>query len=61
MKLSPAQQKYSAYDRELMVIYKAVQHIIEWPVRHVHLIEGEAFQAHKHLSQKNKQPFFSKE
>jgi cleavage and polyadenylation specificity factor subunit 1 len=25
-KLSPAQQKYSAYNRELLAIYKAVQH-----------------------------------
>jgi cleavage and polyadenylation specificity factor subunit 1 len=25
-KLSPAQQKYSAYDRELLAIYEAVKH-----------------------------------
>jgi hypothetical protein len=25
-KVSPAQQKYSAYDRELQAIYKAVKH-----------------------------------
>jgi cleavage and polyadenylation specificity factor subunit 1 len=34
-KLSPAQQKYSAYDREILAIYKAVKyfrHMLE--VRH---------------------------
>ena len=53
-KLSPAKQKYCAYDRELMVIYKAVRHIIEWPVRRPNLIADKGSQAHVHSSQKSK-------
>jgi len=44
-----------------VVTYKTMQHIRGWSVRRSHLIEGEAFQAHKHLSQKSKQSFFLKE
>jgi hypothetical protein len=36
-KLSPAQQKYSAYDRELLSIYEAVKHIRHiLEARHLH-------------------------
>jgi len=35
-KLSPAQQKYSAYDRELLVIYEAVRYFC-------HMLEAQHF------------------
>jgi hypothetical protein len=35
-KFSPAQQKYGAYDRELVAIYKAVKHFR-------HMLEGSHF------------------
>lgn len=35
-KLSPAQQKYSAFDRELLAIYRAIRHFR-------HMIEGHQF------------------
>jgi len=58
-KLNPVQQKYSAYDTEMMVIYKATYHRKASQVLTSH--RSEAFQAHKHSSQKSKQLFFSKE
>ena len=36
MRLSPTQQKYTAYDRELLVIYEAVRYIR-------HMLEAQHF------------------
>jgi cleavage and polyadenylation specificity factor subunit 1 len=40
-KLYPAQQKYSAYDRELLAIYETVKHfrhmLVSAPLHHLHL------------------------
>jgi cleavage and polyadenylation specificity factor subunit 1 len=42
-KLSPTQQKFSAYDRELLAIYEAVKHfrhMLEAPLHHFHQPKG---------------------
>jgi cleavage and polyadenylation specificity factor subunit 1 len=42
-KLNPAQQKYSAYDRELLVVYEAVKHFR-------HKMEARHFTDHKPIT-----------